>query len=85
MTYNEMHEVAQYLYKLLDDIDTVDDIAKSRDKLYRAIVVKIQSAKGAVVQDNDGYVITFRPVPQTVEPTYVDMAREVLCGEGRCG
>jgi len=78
MNYEEMHEVAQYLYKLLDDIDTVSDIAKSRDKLYRRMVENIQSAKGAVVQDCDGYTVTFRVLPKVVEPTLVDVARDAL-------
>jgi hypothetical protein len=80
MNYEEMHEVAQYLYKLLDDIDTVSDIAKSRDKLYRRMVENIQSAKGAVVQDCDGYTVTFRVLPKAVEPTLVDVARDALIG-----
>ena len=81
MTYEEMHEVAQYLHKLLDDIDTVSDVAKSRDKLYRRMVENIQSARFAVVQENDGWSpIVFRPLPKPVEPTLVDEVRDALCG-----
>lgn len=80
MTNEEMHEVVQYLYKLLDDIDTCGDIAKNNDKLYRTMVEKIQSFKGLVVEDCDGYTVTFKPVSKEIPQTYVDMVREALCG-----
>lgn len=63
MTYEQMHEVAQYLYKLLDDIDTAGDMAKSDDKLYRSIVERTQSKKGLVVDKCDGYTVQFKPSP----------------------
>ena len=62
MTYDEMHAVAQYLYGLLDDIDTATDMAKSNDKLYRSVVEKIQAKKAAVVAECDGYTVTFKPL-----------------------
>lgn len=66
MTYEEMHAVAQYLYQLLDDIDTAGDMAKSDDKLYRGIVERTQTKKGLVVADCDGYTVTFRALPSNV-------------------
>lgn len=61
MTYEQMHEVAQYLYQLLDDIDTAGDMAKGDDKLYRSIVERIQSKKWLVVDKCDGYTVQFKP------------------------
>jgi len=62
MSYEELHAVTQYLYKLLDDIDTASDIAKGDDKLYRSIVHRTQSKKSEVVDVCDGYVVTFKPL-----------------------
>lgn len=62
MTFDEMHAVAQYLYQLLDDIDTAGDIAKGDDMLFRSLVERIQTKKGAVVEECDGYTVTFRPM-----------------------
>ena len=81
MTHDQLEEVAQYLYKLLDDIDTCGDIAKSNDKLYRAMVEKTQMLKALVVSECDGYTVSFHPAPKKVPQTYVDMARESLCGK----
>lgn len=64
MTHEELHSVAQYLYQLLDDIDTVGDIAKGDDKLYRAMVEKIQAKKNLVVDQCDGYTVTLKPIGQ---------------------
>ena len=62
MSYRELHTVAQYLYELLDDIDSAGDIAKGDDKLYRAIVERTQSQKWAVVAKCDGYAVTLKPL-----------------------
>ena len=67
MTYNEIHAVAQYLYRLLDDIDTATDMAKSDDMAYRSIVERIQAKKGAVVAECDGYTVTLKPLPSNAE------------------
>ena len=67
MTYDEMHEVAQYLYQLLDDIDTAGDMAKADDTLYRKIVERTQTKKGAVVAECDGYTVKLRPLPSNVQ------------------
>ena len=62
MKYEQLYEVAQYLYGLLDDIDTASDMAKSNDVAYRNIVEKLQSKKGEVVESCDGYAVVFRPL-----------------------
>ena len=66
MTYDELHAVAQYLYQLLDDIDTAGDMAKGDDKLFRAIVERTQTKKCAVVAECDGYTVTLKPLPANV-------------------
>lgn len=63
MTYDELMAVAQYLYQLLDDIDTAGDMAKSNDAAYREIVEGIQRKKGAVLAECDGYTVIFKPLP----------------------
>jgi hypothetical protein len=57
----EMEKVAQFLFGLLDDIDTVSDIAKGDNALYREIVERIQR-KRFEVGSTDGYTVTFSPV-----------------------
>lgn len=47
---------AQYLFALLDDIDTVGDIAKADDKLYRELVEKLHR-KRFNVGSTDGYTV----------------------------
>jgi len=73
MTYDEMHAVAQYLYQLLDDIDTAGDIAKGDDKLYREIVERTQAKKGAVVAECDGYTVILKPLPANASYTPDDV------------
>lgn len=65
MQQQELHDVAQYLYKLLDDIDTVTDVAKSNDAHYRRLVEGIQKKKAAVVESCDGYTVVFKPLPKS--------------------
>lgn len=48
---------AQFLWKLLDDIDTASDIAKADDKSYREIVDKIQRRRFEC-GSTDGYRVT---------------------------
>lgn len=38
----DYERAARFLFDLLDDIDSCDDIAKSDDKLYRGMVEKVQ-------------------------------------------
>lgn len=52
-------KIAQFLWKLLDDIDTASDIAKSDDKAYREMVEKIQRRRFEV-GTTDGYKVTFK-------------------------
>lgn len=50
-------ETAQFLWKLLDDIDTASDIAKGDDNYYRGMVERIQRRRFEV-GSTDGYTVT---------------------------
>lgn len=56
----DYNKVAQFLYGLLDDIDTASDIAKADDSKYRRLVEHIQSRKREAVAECDGYTVTFK-------------------------
>lgn len=62
------HRVAQYLWGLLDDIDTAGDLAKGDDKLYRALVERYQRQR-FLVGSTDGYtvVLTAKDLPSEAE------------------
>lgn len=53
-----MRETAEFLWALLDDIDTASDAAKGNDKLYRQMVEVLQRRRFEV-GSTDGYSITF--------------------------
>lgn len=53
-----LHDAAQFLFALLDDIDTASDRAKADDKAYREIVERIQKRRFEVAS-TDGYVVLF--------------------------
>jgi len=50
----KLREIVGYFYDLLDDIDTVSDIAKDNNELYRNLVEKIQEKKNYYIE-SDGY------------------------------
>ncbi len=58
MQRSRNYEAAQFLFKLLDDIDTASDVAKDDDGAYRAMVSKIQRRRFEVAT-TDGYSVTF--------------------------
>lgn len=51
--------VADFLFKLLDDIDTLDDACRGDDKAFRARVREVQRRRFEVAQ-TDGYTVTFK-------------------------
>ena len=55
----KIEDIAQYLFQLLDDIDTVDDMAKSDGQAYRIYVQDIQR-KRFNVATTDGYKVTWK-------------------------
>jgi hypothetical protein len=56
----DMKDVASYLWKLLDDIDTASDIANGDPDVYRHLVQNIQR-KRFEVGDTDGHTVVFVP------------------------
>lgn len=65
-----MHLIALFLWDLLDDIDTVSDMAKSNDKAYREAVERIQRRRFHVGSTN-GHTVTFCTAaqPAAVSPS----------------
>ena len=43
------------LYQIIDDIDTISDIAKSNDSLYRTLVETKQKERYQIGLESDGY------------------------------
>jgi hypothetical protein len=77
-----MTETAEFLFKLLDDIDTVSDIVKGDDAAYREAVERIQRRRFEVAS-TDGYSVTFAAAP----PAPVDHGKRVkpLADATHCG
>ena len=50
--------IARFLFSLLDDIDTADDLAKGNEQLYRNLVRR-HHARRFEVASTDGYTVTF--------------------------
>lgn len=50
---------ADFLFALLDDIDTASDLAKADDKAYRSLVERIQYRRFEVAA-TDGYTVRFK-------------------------
>lgn len=61
----QLKEVALFLYAVLDDIDTVDDIAKADEAYYRESVRKLHK-KRFEVAETDGHTVTFKKVNKNV-------------------
>lgn len=51
--------IAQFLFTLLDDIDTVSDWAKSDNSAYRKAVERMQYRRFEVAS-SDGYTVTWK-------------------------
>ena len=48
-------EIIEYLWQIIDDIDTASDIAKSNDAVYRNMVEKLQKKRWNTNITTDGY------------------------------
>jgi hypothetical protein len=55
-------EAIRFLWKLLDDIDTLDDICKFDDKSYRKIVRELVSKRWMTGIETDGYSLDLSPL-----------------------
>jgi hypothetical protein len=54
-----LREAATALFDLIDEIDTISDLAKNDDKLYRQLVERTQRRRFEIAT-TDGYSLTFR-------------------------
>lgn len=52
------HEMIEFLFGLLDDIDTVGDVVKGSDAAYRKSVERIQRRRFETGIATDGYTLT---------------------------
>lgn len=60
LSVEEIYDVAQYLYQLLDDIE---DVCKIQNHSVRmSIVENIKKKKNEVVAECDGYTVVFKPL-----------------------
>lgn len=57
---------ARFLFDLLDDIDTAEDMAKADDAVYREIVKQLHRRRFEVA-DTDGYAVTFKEKRDAIE------------------
>ena len=51
-------QIIEFLWSLLDDVDTADDMAKGDDKVYRALARKAQAKRWETGITTDGYSLT---------------------------
>ncbi len=49
----------EFLWQLLDDIDTMSDVAKSNDAQYRRQVERLQARRCEVGESRDGQTVTW--------------------------
>lgn len=56
----DFEKVAQWLYSVLDDIDSASDYAKNDDVRFRETVERLQRLKNEVGRSIDGYSVIFR-------------------------
>lgn len=54
----KLQQISTFLFDILDDIDTMDDIAKGDDAYYRNNVRKLHKRRFDVAE-TDGYTVTF--------------------------
>ena len=52
-------EIIEYLWQIIDDIDTASDMAKSNDVAYRNMVEKLQEKRWNTGITTDGYKLDF--------------------------
>jgi len=52
-------QIIEYLWQIIDDIDTVSDIAKENDVVYRNMVEKLQKKRWNTGITTDGYKLDF--------------------------
>ena len=66
-----LERIARGLWNIIDEIDTIDDIAKGDENLYRGLV-RQEHKKRFLYGTTDGYALTFLPIEQLPVPTQQD-------------
>ena len=56
----DWRKIAEWLYAVIDDIDTASDHAKGDNARYREVVEKLQRLRGEVGVSFDGQTVTWR-------------------------
>jgi len=77
------HLLIESLWAIIDDIDTYGDIAKSDDKLFRAMVERRQKDRWKTGITTDGYTLSI-PTDTTALEAIVVKAGEVMRGNVIC-
>lgn len=57
--------ISNFLYQIIDNIDTLDDVAKDNHKVYRELV-RGQIERAHEIATSDGYEIVFHKNPKSV-------------------
>ena len=55
----------EYLWSIIDDIDTYGDMAKSDDKAFRKMVERRQKDRWKLGVESDGYTLDFSKISLT--------------------
>ena len=75
-------KVARFLFGVLDDIDTADDMAKADETLYRSLVRRYH-AKRFLVATTDGYTLTWLDDPAIPVAAHSDDATMAFNADAR--
>jgi hypothetical protein len=72
MELRRVEKDREFLWDLLDSIDTASDMAKGNDKHYRAIVQRLQAKRGEIGDSLDGQTITWKNTGKLLVPGVSD-------------
>jgi len=83
ITEKALRRLVEYLFQIIDDIDTAGDIAKSDDKAFRRLVEQYQKKRWETGIDCDGYTLDLEPAIQKFSETqsdedYAEFERKLL-------
>jgi hypothetical protein len=59
MNENLLLNTIEYLWQIIDDIDTASDVAKENDRAYRFMVEQRQKARWNTGISSDGYLLNY--------------------------
>ena len=64
---DELLATVEYLWNIIDDIDTYGDVAKSNDRLFRKLVERRQSDRWKTGITTDGYTLNYDAITSVKE------------------